>query len=140
MYLYKYLKLLDIEDLAVVFRQAKDDLNAAKEHQTMMQKQFDLMRHVVMIEKMEEKGVENITIVDVGRISIRAEARASLVDGSKPEAIAWLIENGFESIPQTTVNASTLKALLKEQLQKGLEFPDELFNFTPYSMAVLTKT
>ena len=128
-----------IQMVAEEYMDAKEDLENLKAHQSAAQKRFDEIRKVKIPALMEEMGLDGTKVTGIGRISLRQEAYASMNKERKPEAYAWLEENGHGDLIQPTVNGSTLKAFLKEQVKKGEIIPDELFNFTPYEMATITK-
>lgn len=134
------MKNMTINELADLYMEYREDLDMLKASTSAAQERFDLVRKIAIPEKMEELGFDNIKIKGVGRLSLRTEAYASTVKGRKEEAMEWLDENGHGDLIKPTVNASTLKAFLKEQVAEGVEVPDDIFNFTPYLMATITKT
>jgi hypothetical protein len=88
---------------------------------------------------MEKTGIESAKVKGIGKISVRPELYASIKKDMKDEAFAWLAANGYGDIVHPGVNSSTLKSSLKECISSGLELPDNLFNVTPYELAVITK-
>ena len=90
-------------------------------------------------EAMDEDGVSNISIDGVGRITLRGEVFASIRADNREAAYEWLRDTGRGSLISETVNASTLKAAVKEWLKQGEEIPD-VINVTPITVAVLTKS
>lgn len=70
------------------------------------------------------------------RITTAEKAVCSIVADAKDEAYAWLRKNDdfgdeLKTLLIETVSASTLSASMKEAMKdKGIEFPEELFNFT----------
>lgn len=134
---YKDFKDMTLNELAELYVKHRDIKADLKEHDTTNQKIFDLIRKKLIPEKMEEMGIDNVKLKDIGRVSIRGEIYASIND--KSAGYAWLRENGHEDLIRDDVNHSTFKAFCKEQIQLGVELPDELFKITPYDMAVITK-
>lgn len=128
-----------IQEVAEEYMAAKEDLENLKLHQSQAQKRFDEVRKIKLPALMEEMGIDNVKITGIGRISIRQEAYAGMNKDHKVEAYEWLEANGHGDLIQPTVNGSTLKAFLKEQVKKGEIIPDDLFNFTPFEMAIITK-
>ncbi len=131
---------MNMQELAERFRELQNELKESKAVSSGIQKEFDYLRKSVLPDKMEELGFDTVNITDVGRISLRAELYASIVTDQKEAAFAWLAENGHGALIKDTVNASSLKAFMKEQLNLGEVFPEEMFNCTPYIMATLTKS
>lgn len=59
-------------------------------------------------------------------------------DDLSKEAVQILKSNGFDNVAVAlTVHAQTLKALVREQLAKGGDFPMELFSVIPVSKAII---
>lgn len=132
-------KSFSLQQLAERFRELQYELKESKAKSAEIQKEFDYLRKAVLPEKMEELGFDTVNITGVGRISLRAEIYASIIADQREAALTWLSENGHGALIKDTVNASSLKALMKEQIGLGEIFPEEIFNCTPYTMATLTK-
>lgn len=97
----------------------------------------ELRLHVIPVE-MENQGIESVRIVGIGRLNIREEASCKTLD--KPALFDWLRENGLQDIITEVVNASTLKAFIREQLKEGNPIPnDEIVDFSTYRVASITK-
>lgn len=131
---------MNMQELAEKFRELQAALKDSKAVSSEIQKEFDYLRKSILPDKMEELGFDTVNITGVGRISLRAEMYASIVAEQKEAAFAWLSENGHGALIKDTVNASSLKAFMKEQINLGEIFPEELFNCSPYTMATLTKS
>ena len=97
------------------------------------------LTRILLPEAMDEDGVSNISIDGVGRITLRGEVFASIRADNREAAYEWLRDTGRGSLISETVNASTLKAAVKEWLKQGEEIPD-VINVTPITVAVLTKS
>ena len=123
--------------------QAQVDVKAQIEEQkaitSILQKAFDHLRLHRIPEMMESMGVDSVKLTDIGRLSTRAEIYASILPDMKDDAYQWLTDNGHGALIKGTVNAGSLKALLKEQMREGEIIPDEIFKVTPYTMATITK-
>lgn len=129
-----------IPELASALRKAKEAHDASKAESAQLYKEIEFLAKTKLPEVMEEQGIDNIKVKDVGRISLRGDAYCSVVKGRKEALLEWLRENDFEDLIQEGVNSSTLKAFIKEQINEGNEIPNEdIVNFTPYIMASLTK-
>jgi len=72
---------------------------------------------------------------------IKNEVKVAFGKGEEDQAAALMAElnaNGWKNYTSAvTVHASTLKALIREQLAKGADFPLELFGAMPVSKAVI---
>lgn len=132
----KKMELKDLVLLMVAKKSAVDDLKKRKEE---AQKEYDVLRKLVIPEVMENLGIEKPVIKGVGRLTVRPDIYAGIVSGKKDEAYQWLQDNDHGDLIQDTINSSTLKAFLKEQMTAGAEIPEDLFKCDPYEMAVITK-
>jgi len=105
------------------------------------QKILDDIRKYALPEAMENEGLQNMKVADVGRFSIRSDVYAQISAENKDMAFDWLRGTGHGGIIKDTVHAATLKSLLKTMIREGKELPpEELVKVTPYSIAVLTRT
>jgi hypothetical protein len=102
-------------------------------------REFEFLSKVKIPEAFENDKIKNLSVEDIGRISLRTDIYASIKAGHKEEALRWLSDIGSENLIQPTVNSSTLKAFLKGRIRNGEDTPEEFFNITPYQQAVITK-
>lgn len=100
-------------------------------------KAYDHIRVMVLPTKMDAEGLDSMTVAGVGRVSVTGDIHASTVD--KQGAFIWLEENGHGDVIQETVNAGTLKAILRKRLKEGQEIPEALFKVSPFDRASITK-
>ena len=107
-------------------------------HKSTVGKMFDYIRTQAVPLKMEEEGVESITVQGVGRLSLTSDIYLQVKD--KEGSFEWLMDNGHGDLISETVNASSLKALLRRMLRDGKEVPDEVYKVTPFSRASITKS
>lgn len=114
-----------------------DELGAAK---TKLQKQFDILRHGIVPEKLEDEGMQNITIKGIGRLGASPMLQVSVPAGNREKLEEWMYDNDFGELVKGTINSSTLKAWVKEQMEKGAEIPEDLITVRAFMMATLTKT
>lgn len=117
-------------------RQAKD---AMDEQISALEREHEYLAKVAVPSAMEDEGIELLKVEGVGRVNLRGDLYASIVSGKKEEAFAWLLDTGRAGLITETVNASSLKASIKQGMANGESFPEELFKVTPYSKAVITK-
>lgn len=131
---------MKLPELAKMQVKLKNDIDDLKKQQTTLQVKFDHLRKFRIPEMMEDMGQETTKLKDVGVISLRPEMYASIPKGMLKEAYAWLEENGHGDIVKETINSSTLKAFIKEQIKEGETLPEGLFKVEPYMMAAITKS
>ena len=130
---------LSIAELAQAQVDVKAEIEELKASTSLLNKRFDHLRLFRIPEQMENEGINSVNLEGIGRLSTQGSIYASILKDKKEEAYAWLEDNGHGDIIKGTVNASTLKAFLKEQIKEGKAFPDDLFKVTPYMMATITK-
>lgn len=101
-------------------------------------KEVDYLRLTLIPKLMDEIGTDNIRLEGIGRLSIRVEASCSTLD--KEGLFNWLSENGHDELMSSTVNSSTLKAFVLNQIRDGEEIPNsDIIKFSTYEMATITK-
>lgn len=114
----------------------KDALNEVKKHRRIL----DSLRKHVLPDRLNEMGLQNATFPGIGRVSLRNDAYVSTRADQKPQLLEWLDENDFGELITATVNASTLKAFIKEQDGLGNPVPsEEIISYTPYQYTSVTK-
>jgi hypothetical protein len=117
-------------------RQRLDD---AKEVVKELQKNYDYLSMIIVPARMEEEGIDGIKIEGIGRINIRSDMRVSTLQEYRHALFEWLGEHGHGDLISETVNGSTLKAWVKEQIGLGNEIPEEFLKIHAYDRAVITK-
>lgn len=131
--------ITDPVGLATKLREVKALLDAAEAEAKTHRGLKDFIEKIALVEAMENQNLSNFKVPGVGRVNLRGDLYVSVKAGQKEGAYSWLEDNGRGDLIQPTVNASTLKASVKAAMERGEEFPAELFNITPYTAAVLTR-
>lgn len=129
---------MDTMDMIRELAHVKRELEAAKEIKSTLEKKFDAIRLRLLPNRMEEEGLENITVAGAGRVNLQGDLYFSIPADTKFEAFDWLREHGHGDIIQETVNSSTGKAWAKEVIKSGEALPDSLFRVTPFTRAQIT--
>lgn len=89
----------------------------------------------------EDEGVTSIPLSEGFRVGTLLQFRASIKEGRRDEAYAWLRGNGHPDIISSTVNSSTLAAVAAELLKDHCrELPSELFTVAIISNTSVTAT
>lgn len=114
-------------------------LDDAKAEVSGLEAETRFLGEVAIPEKFAEDGVKNMNVDGIGRINLRADIYASVKAGQKDAAYTWLGDIGAGDLIQPSVNSSTMKAFLKNRLKLAEDIPEDLFNVTPYTLAVITK-
>lgn len=97
----------------------------------------ELSKHLIP-EIMEEEGIENIKVAGIGRVCLQADLYVQVPKDKREDLYNWLDFTGRESMVTETVSPKTLKAAVKEWLQKGEDIPD-CIKVVPYTYAKLTR-
>lgn len=126
-------------DLGAYMRDLKDQIDDLAAVKTAFQEEYDRIRNQVIPDKMEAEGMTTITLAGVGRITVSNKMGATILPDYKLDMHQWLRDNGFAALVTATVNASTLTAFVKEQMEAGNEIPFDYLNITTYRQASLTK-
>ena len=115
-------------------------LDIAESEAKEARKEYDYFSMNIVPERMVDEGINNINVEGIGRISIRADMKVSTLSHLRVQLYGWLAEHGHSDLLTETINASTLKAFIREQMQEGNPIPDEFVSIHPYSRAVITKS
>lgn len=132
-------KASPLKQLAVLHSGYKENIDSLADLKTTLQKAYDWLRISHIPERMDAEDLESITIEGVGRMYLTTQFQASIKSGAKDGAYEYLTDNGHGDIIQSTVNASSLKALAKAKLKDNDPLPTELFNVNISSAAVIQK-
>lgn len=97
--------------------------------------EFDQLRLHDIPNLMAENGDMRSLTGDFGRCTLTGDLTVKVKD--KLELHRWLEESGNGSLIVPTVNAQTLKAFVKEQMQGGEHLPEEIITISPFVRAVL---
>lgn len=100
-------------------------------------KVYDHVRTLTLPDKMDDEGLDSMKVQGVGRVTITSDLRATIVD--KPAGYRWLEEHGYGDLISETVNASSLKAVLRRMIRDGQEVPDDIFKVSAFNRASITK-
>ncbi len=128
------------KELALEMYTLKSRIDALGKEKSALQHDFDLLRHKIVPDKLEEEDMQNITVKGIGRLGATPQLRVSVLAENREKLQSWMCENGFEDLVGSTINSSTLKGWVKEQMTAGNEIPEDLIKIDPFMMATLTKT
>lgn len=124
-------------ECAVVMARLQDLNEAADGVKKHIGKVYDWSRMVLVPAHMEAEGLDGMRVRGIGRVSLEADLSASMPD--KRAGYAWLEEHGFGDLITETVNASSLKAVLRRLLRDGAEVPEDIFRVSVFTRAKLTR-
>lgn len=133
---YRGMKLKDLVEAMAAAQKRKENIELDLANANA---EFDVLRFEAIPEKMEEDGVERVSYEGIGRVSLTADLRVATVNAKKPALFAWFEEHNLSDIIQPSINASTLKAFIKNCIKQGKPYPSELLTVTPITRASITK-
>lgn len=110
----------------------------AEELKSTIGKVYDWVRTGILPEKMDEEGLELLKVEGVGRVSLTSDVNVAVVN--KDESFKWLESSGHGDMITETVNASSLKALIRRLIRDGKEVPEAIYRVTPFTRASITKS
>jgi len=123
-----------LTDLIQKMKELGEQLDAIDEDRKPIQKEYDQLRLEAIPSAMAEEDIRSLT-GGFGRCTLTGDLYVSAPD--KMKLHDWLRESGNESLIQPTVNAMTLKAFVKDQMERDKELPDDVLKITPFSRAVI---
>lgn len=131
---------MSVPDLASTLVELKKNLDKAGELKTALQKAYDFLSINVLPERMDEEKIQTLKIKDLGRLQAKSDIRCNVLAGNRDDLKKWLVDHGHGSMIAESINASTLKAFVKEQMKEDNgEYPEELVNVEVYSRATVVK-
>lgn len=123
----------------VVMHRLKDKLDS-------LDKQFSTLyepyKTTIIPEMFEAENITSLPLSEGFRVGVSQNFRASIRKDCKEDAYKWLRENGLGDLITDTVNASSLSAAAKYELEEnGIEFPEAMFNvaIVPNTSVTVTK-
>lgn len=128
-----------LQQMAAKLKELKSKLEEIGKMKTEIQKAYDFLSIDILPDRMDEEGIETLKIKGVGRLQAQADIRCSMPSGNSEALKKWLKEHGHGSMISDVVNASTLKAFVREMMKEEKEWPKDLLNVTPYSRATVIK-
>lgn len=137
---YEHLLSLDLRQLAFRYLDLRDKKDLLEAQLAEVNKEFDWVRITRIPEVMADADTKTVTYEGIGRVTLTADAYASIVRDKKEAAYQWLEDTGRGDIILPYVQPSTLKATLVRMMKKGEEIPEELFTVTPFMRATVSKT
>jgi hypothetical protein len=126
-------------ELVVLYRDVRGATDGIEEAGKQLRGLKEQMKSKALPEAFEREGVKTLTMDDGGRVTISQRVVASIPADTKSLAYEWLRKNQHESLIVETVNASTLGAFARTQMEAGFDLPEELFKVNILNEASLTK-
>ena len=134
---------MTLAELAVRMIELNEVLSALKTSSSAAKVELDFLRKVAIPAKFEKDipGATSVKLDGLGTLTVVGDLFVNVPAGNREVVKAWLEDNGYGDLIQETVNASSLKALVKECMMNGVEIPEEAgINIVPFQQAKLTKS
>lgn len=135
------LDAMKLPELAKLLKEVKEEYARVNKLKASTYKYLQHISIGIIPDKMAEIGVKNITFDEGFRMQLRTDAYCTVNEEQRPRLYAWLEEHGvLEDLKSETINASTLKAYVKE-LDENCEDlpPEDSITYTPYTQASVVK-
>lgn len=101
---------------------------------------YDILRMEVIPSAMEAEDIASpFTVVGVGRVSLTPDLFINTPAANRTGLISWLKRNRLGSLVTSTINGSTLKAMIKDRIRTDKPIPSEWVNITPFTRATITR-
>lgn len=114
-----------------------------------IEKLYDILRFTVVPEVFTDDGITTLTLEGIGRCNIMDDISVAMVGDNKEEKdrhkqafYEWLRSNELEDLITQTVNAQTLAAFVRRQIQSkdGLPLPYDHIEVKPVTRAQITRS
>lgn len=106
-----------------------------------LQAEYDYLRLVKIPDLFDENDppLKNLSFQGLGRVQLTGDIYCSVRKENKEKLHTWLDETGRADLITPTVNASTLKAVIKNLIKQGEPYPHDIIQVTPFSRASLVR-
>ena len=129
----------DLVQLAIQMGAVQTEKEKAEEIAKAIGKEFDWLRLNAIPAKMDEEGVANIKVTGLGQVKLTGDMYVSVLAENRPKVHEFFRDHNRGDIIAESINASTLKATVKEMFKKGEEIPEDLIKITPFTRASITR-
>ena len=145
-------KVLELKDLEDEIQNAEESINKLKEKARILsQVEIPLMMHEMHITKLKLKDGESVEVKPFYSASIVPEVQEQAFEWLRNNGLGDIIKNditvtfgrgednkaakyadlargqGFEPIQKVGVHSQTLKAVVRERIESGLDMPSDIF-------------
>ena len=145
-------KVLELKDLEDEIQNAEESINKLKEKARILsQVEIPLMMHEMHITKLKLKDGESVEVKPFYSASISPENQEKAFEWLRSNGLGDIIKNditvtfgkgednkaakyadlargqGFEPIQKVGVHSQTLKAVVRERIEAGLDMPSDIF-------------
>lgn len=125
-------------DLIALYRRLYDAEEQIKEATKALTAQKELFKYKLLPEAFEREQISTLTTAERDRVTISTTVRASIPAPQRQAAYAALRESGNGDLIQETVNASTLSAWVKAEMEELRPIP-EMIKVDTVDAASLTR-
>jgi hypothetical protein len=128
-------------EIAAKFKEVCDKVKVLTAEKAEAEKEKKFLAESLIPELMDDDGITNITLEDIGRVTLTSDVYARIPSAKKELAWAWLREHKLGDLITETINAGTLKSAVKKIIKdpEHEQLPEDLFSVTPFSRASITK-
>lgn len=129
----------DVQTALKVWETTREDYEALDTLRKDLNRLLEEMSRVTLPDMFTEQNTKTISLADISkRFTVNQRINCSMTD--KELGFKWLRENGHGGLITEVVNAQTLSAWAKRQVQdEGMDLPGDLFNITTMNYISATK-
>lgn len=132
----------DIIALAKRYMELQGAIDELKDQQSGIREEFDRLRNGTLPDLMDSLGVRNINVTGVGRVALYPVLSVKTIPGRNPDLHDALRRRGDDNLIVPQVNSSTLRAYIKEQMEKEGMLPTDfegVLEVNAFTQARITK-
>lgn len=129
---------MDLMSCIIAMHKVRARKDKGEETMARINAEYDALRIDTIPKKMEDEGLEVMTVSKIGRVSLTGDMYVQ--QRSKDGLFAWLRKQKLADLITEGVNSSTLKAFLRKRIKEGKPIPDaDVVKITPFTRASITK-
>jgi hypothetical protein len=117
---------MKVKDLAAELKRLKETAEEIGRLAKIYGAEYKFLSESVLPEVMDEQGIQTMKIEGVGRLQLASDIQCNVLAANRDSLKEWLVENGHASMVSETVNVSTLKAFIREQMKAEAGMPTSI--------------
>jgi len=130
-----------LSDQVVKLQELEAELLVKEQEYKEMKRKVELVSSEVIPTMMQEMNISTLKLADGTSVEVKPVYGASIPADKKAQQYAVLAQGqGYEPIQKLKVEPMTLKALVRERVEAGLDMPSDLFNLFTSNRTKITRS